>query len=360
MPPELPNSAAAPVATPSPVLPASSGAPLGSDAAHASDGAAGESATLADHEAEFAPGAAERAAREDAAPRDEGGRFKRGERHRAASQVAAPDDVETINRLTARIKAADAAAGADIKQQAGESNRVFELRRRAELAERRANGNGAVQPASPSTLASPPAASVAEPAAQSPAAAARPAAVSSPTDDPEPKEDDFTDFTKYIDARARWSARQEHRELQARDRQVAFNGRRLEAARKAYPDFDAVAFTEKTPINPDGLIRAWIDEDDDGMHVWYHLHKNPAEARRLNALAPFQQAKELALLGQRLTKAAVPPAEVVGSVAAPVAQTVTRPPNPTRTGPMRAADKPPGDESTSISDHEKYYAPRAN
>lgn len=358
MTPEIPNTAAA--GAPSPALPLSSGAPLGSDAAPASDGAAAESATLADHEAEFAPGAAERAARadrDDGTPRDEGGRFKRGERHRAASQVATPDDVKTINEYTARMKAAEEAAGVDIKQNPGESPRAFALRRRAELLERLAKSN---TPTNGDAQSSQPKSTPAAAGSTTVAAAERPAAaapVSVPANDPEPKEDDFDDFTKYIDARARWSARQEHRALQAQARAAEFNTRRLEAARKAYPDFDAVAFTEKTPINPDGLIRAWIDEDEDGMHVWYFLHKNPAEARRLNALPPFQQAKELALLGQRLVTKEAPKAEAVGSVAAPVAQQVTRPPNPTRTGPMRAADKPPGDESTSISDHEKYYAP---
>jgi hypothetical protein len=374
---ELPTSAA-PDASASPP-PASSPDPsLGNAGAQPASGEAEAGETLADHEAAFSPGAAERAARAAVAPRDEDGRFLRGERHRAASQQARPDDVKVIGELTKRIKEAEAKSGADITQQPGESNRVYELRRRAELAERRANGNGAVSPAATSQPTSPPVASAAsgDPAVAHPAAAERPAAVSSSAvNDPEPTEDQFEDFTKYIDARARWSARQEHRALRASEQRDQSIQTRVAAARKAYSDFDTVAFSERTPIpptderghytTPDGqdrvsVIQAWIDDDDNGFLVLYHLHKYPAEVRRLLMLSPFRQVNELALLGQRLS---IPPperptAEAVGSAKVSTAQPVTRPPNPTRTGPLKAADKPPGDDSSSISDHEKYFAPR--
>jgi hypothetical protein len=350
MPPELPTSAA-PDASASPPPTSSPDPSLGNAGAQpAGDGAVGE--TLADHEAEYAPGAADRAERAAALPRDEDGKFKRGERHRAASQVATPDDVASINAYTARIKAAEEAAGVDIKAQPGESPRAFALRRRAELLERQnAPKAGDAQPSKPNST---PAAAGSPPVA----AAERPAAAA-PVNDPEPTEDQFEDFTKYIDARARWSARQEHRALRASEQRDQSIQTRVAAARKAYSDFDTVAFSERTPIPPDSLIQAWIDEDDDGFHVLYHLHKHPADVRRLLTLSPFLQAKELALLGQRLsTPPERPTAEIVGSAKVSTAQPVTRPPNPTRTGPLKAADKPPGDDSSSISDHEKYFAPR--
>ena len=92
-----------------------------------------ESDSLADHEATYSPDAQREPAADDDT-RDDTGRFK--PRHRAASQRADADDVPLISEHTRRIKDAEAKLGADIARKDGESERVYNLRRRAELLER--------------------------------------------------------------------------------------------------------------------------------------------------------------------------------------------------------------------------------
>lgn len=80
------------------------------------------------------------------------GRFKR---RRAASQQAEPDDVPLIHEYTKRLKAAEETAGKDIARKPGESERVYTLRRRAELAERLAAPPKAVEPPAPALQPAP-------------------------------------------------------------------------------------------------------------------------------------------------------------------------------------------------------------
>ncbi len=115
-----------------------------------------ESSSLADHEQSFLPSrdrtpppapvvsdrvddglepdvetAAQQAQRERD---DKTGQFK-PERQRARSQQAGKDDVEKINAYTKRIREAEESLGIKVEKQPGESDRVYNLRRRAELLE---------------------------------------------------------------------------------------------------------------------------------------------------------------------------------------------------------------------------------
>src|SRR6187551_252169 len=127
--------------------------------------AADDAVSIADHAARFSPEALEAAAVDGATDADvdngapatphhsaqqrrdrERGTFAEG-RKRARSQNAGADDVETIGELTRRIKAAEEADGADIVRKENESERVYQLRRRAELLERRTAAGKAPEPA---------------------------------------------------------------------------------------------------------------------------------------------------------------------------------------------------------------------
>lgn len=317
-----------------------------------------ESGSLADHEAQFhQPETAP--VDEDARVRDDQGRFVKPDRHRAKSQQATPADVETIAQLTRRIKDAEAAAGADIVQQAGESNRVFELRRRAELAERRravAAVPPPTAPPAPPVAVRPPVPPVAEPPA--PAIPKKPIAADYPV------YEDFIEALGAWTADRRWEANEATRQQQAREAQQRADTQRLaaswatrvEAAKAKYPDFQAKALDAPTRIPAGSAIDLFILEDDEsGADVLYHLQTHPDALTALLDKTPLQQLKALTLLSQRLISPPRETAGTTGAASAPVAPPVPRPPTPVRTGPMRPADEPPDPETSSLADHERFF-----
>lgn len=173
-------------------------------------------------------------------------------------------------------------------------------------------------------------------------------------------------YDDYTDARAdfRYDQRQAadlkakaETEAKAAQGQVeAAWGKRVEAAREKYDDFDAVAINRPTKIPIDSAINVFIFDDEHGADVLYHLQSHAEEVDRLLALGPLQQVKALTLLTQRLT---TPPSAQVavpnGATAGPVKESVPKPPTPLRTGPMRVGDEPPDAEKSSLAEHEAYY-----
>ena len=93
-----------------------------------------DSGSLADHQQKYHE--------EPAEQRNPRGQFAKRDRE---STRATPEDVPKIQELTARARAAEEAIG--IKQEPGESDRVFNIRRRAELAERVAKVGAPAAPA---------------------------------------------------------------------------------------------------------------------------------------------------------------------------------------------------------------------
>lgn len=279
-------------------------------------------------------------------------------RHRAKSQTASPDDVKAIGELTKRAKEAEAKAFADIKQNAGESDRVFALRRRAEIAERVAAG-----PAAAPVIAAQPA--VAQPLAARPAPV-----VAASKDDPEPDPAKYEDLTKYFRDQSLWAGREAIRQdraeqtrttqaetLRTETARIRANWETNTAAAKTrYPDFEAVAYGPLrvadypglTEIPQGSLIDAWIWEKPYGADLLYTLKKTPAEFSRIFSLPLADQVEELTLLGQRLKPTRMP-AVTTGAAATTEVKPVPRPPTPVRTGPMRTSDDAlPDTESLSL------------
>ena len=279
---------------------------------------------------------------EEKSARDAQGRFQPG-RHRAKSQTATPEDTQEISALAKRIKDAEMAAGADIVQKPGESNRVFELRCRAELIERKREA------------APPPTAAVVAPVEIPP----RPRGLV------KPEMKDFADFDQYLDARDQynretWQAEERVRQDNARITSVWAS--RVTDAEKVHADFDLVALgkdgSEKgkaSPIPAGSLMDAWILESDAGAHLLYALHKDDGLRQRIAALPPVQQAEALAILGHQLMSKYSPgrPAAAAPVVVAPA----PRPPTPIKTGPMRTGEELPGDDA-SLADHRKAWMPK--
>lgn len=115
---------------------------------------------------------------------------------------------------------------------------------------------------------------------------------------------------QFIRALARFEARQEFAEQSARERQtkqVQEQDRSWEtaqdAARSKYADYDEVvtegANEGKWPCTPQ-MAHA-IKTSEAGPDVAYHLASNPADARRIAALDPFSQIRELGKLEGRLS-----------------------------------------------------------
>lgn len=320
--------------------------------------------SLNDHAAEFP---APKRTIPSAAPvhddgsRDESGRFK--PQKRAVTQRAGADDVNEINALTKDYH--DNLTGLDlgVTQKDGESNRVFELRKRAALA--KAYKEAKSSAAAPSTRQSSPAVQVrAQPSVPNGADSGH---LELPADFPKPPtERDFPDVFELLKATARWETKAEmKREQMARDRQGAIERRhtglqtKFEEARKTYQDFDSTIGVPQSPIPQGSLIDEWVWEHPKGAHIAYHFFKHPDEIGGILQLPPLQQVEALSLLTQRLTaqqtdeprpQAALP----TRSAAAPIDKPAPPPPNLVRSGPTRGGDEPPAD-GASLASHESYY-----
>lgn len=267
------------------------------------------------------------ASAEDAAGRDDKGRF----RHRAKSQQAGAGDVPRINELTAKLRAAEAERDA-LKARPSTPPPVQH------------------QPQTPAV-----------PVPRLPQTVA----------DKAPQLKDFVNaltasevyedaLQKHAEALADWRwqrGEQQAAQKQAEQRFYADFQAKVKDASEKYPDFQAVAMDPDSVIPPGSLIDSWVWEHPAGAHVLYHMQKNPADVARIHALpSRLEQLSELSLLSQRLTAPSSRSAAAgTGSAPAPVVTTpAPRPPNPVRTGPMKAADEPPGDDA-SLSAHEKHW-----
>lgn len=285
--------------------------------------------------------------------RNEQGQFVKP-KHKSERFQATAKDHELINGFTKRIKEAEALHGKDITQQAGESNRVFELRRRAELAERRAQA-----PVTPAVAAIP--RPVASPEAPRPQESAKTPA--------KPVVGSFENYEDFVEALADWKADRKREvwladETAARERahqttlQQALKSswdEKIAAAKAKYADFEAVALLSPTSIPQDSLVDRWILEHKSGADVLYHLQTHPTEVAPLLALPPFEQVEALTFLTQRLMTPTREAADATGAAPAKAQPSAPRPPTPVRTGPMRGETEPPDPEHSSLSDHERFF-----
>jgi hypothetical protein len=290
-------------------------------------------------------------------------------RHRAKSQQAGPEDVAQIAEYTKRLRTAEDAIGLKVEQKAGESDRVFQLRRRAEYAE-------AIVKVKPVP---------APPEAAGPKLRPVPIVEPGKFDKPTPKLEDFSGeddpYAEWVLAKAEHRAEQRefeksetakqqaaesattenHAELTRffSERQVAF-GQRLKALIDAQPE--AVAIFEKTKQTPlTDVMHAALLLDPRGEQVMLDVAKNHQSL--MDALDQLYLATdgkpvtpELVAMVQRRFHSMTQAAHPTGSAAlVPVnVSPAPRPPTPVRTAPMKAADTPPADED-SLAAHTAFY-----
>lgn len=161
--------------------------------------------------------------------------------------------------------------------------------------------------------ARPPAA--AAPAAAPPAASAPAAVVESKLAKPDPETFQYgTADPAYLEALTDYKIAKRDEDRAAADAKAARDSRisaeaarirdswksRVEKAKGTYADFEAVAFSEHSPIPQGSLLDSWILESEHGADVLYALHKTPAEIDRLLKLSPLAQTRELVKLEDQL------------------------------------------------------------
>lgn len=296
-------------------------------------------------------------------------------KHHTRSQIAAPSDIEAINSYTGKLREAEKAI--HIEQKPGESQRVYELRRRVEIAEMARN-----RATPPPTVAAPP---VPAPTVVSPAAP------TSTFTEPEPTQAQFVDradpYGAFQRALAAWDRRKETFDAEqasaktraesaqkaAQDQHQqwvaarnAEHGHRLDTFMAAHPDakrlFDAEAAkpeAEQMPLTP-------------VLYAAMHLHEH-GPAFMMTLLNDRNFADELFLLtdgkplGNPVTNPLVATVQrrllargqtvSTGSAASPPRLiTAPRPPNPVRTVPQSQTEtNVDGSAEMSLRDHRKLF-----
>lgn len=333
-----------------------------------------ETDSLADHEQAFQPGREPRAPEPVIDRADDGlepepkadtergpnGQFQ--PRQRAKSQQAGKDDVAQINAYTKRIREAEESLGIKVEKQPGESERVYQLRRRAELLEAKKEAARVEAKPEPKPV---------------PVVPKKP----EPFNEPEPKYEDFADapdqYAAHLRAVAAWDRRREaaegaikQHETQSHEAIAERNRRRDEwfKARETEHLDRMAAYHESHPE-----AQAILDKAGDVSltPALYSAIMTAENSPELLILVASQEdlrddltiltdgkpvTKELVALVQRRLNRGLT-AGTTGSAPAPVkpVPAVPRPPNPVRTGPMKADDTPPGDDDNSVANHEKFY-----
>lgn len=127
---------------------------------------------------------------------------------------------------------------------------------------------------------------------------------------------------------------------------------------KAHPDFDDVTKDIGTRTLPPALIAA-IVRSDNSPYLMYALGQQPdlADDIYIAARALPQTDESVAILQRRHLSKLTTQAASIGSAAGVRSRTAPPPPNPMRTGPMKAGDDPPA-PGHSLADHAKHYGPK--
>lgn len=125
--------------------------------------------------------------------------------------------------------------------------------------------------------------------------------------EPDPSQYEYGESDlRYVKDLARYEARQEFRK-QAEEEAAARHARELEqgyaqrerAAAEKYDDFERTVYRSQWDCTP--VMADAIKSSEAGPEVAYHLAKNPTEARRIAALSPIAQVRELTRLEVKLT-----------------------------------------------------------
>lgn len=151
-----------------------------------------------------------------------------------------------------------------------------------------------------------------------------------------PKQEDFKDYDEYVAEYAAWAserrlnrreskrlekeAKKRQEQIEAYQQQQAAEAEQnwsaqLDAARKRYADFDAVATAPNVPITPD--MASVIKQSDHAADLAYHLGSNPDVAAKLAGMHPVQMVGAMAIL-EDIVSSRVPRPKTTTTVPDPV------------------------------------------
>lgn len=193
--------------------------------------------------------------------------------------------------------------------------------------------------------------------------------------DAEPTEDKFEDYQKFLDAHARWSARDEIRQERAATQRTdaasrrqqethqVFSGyaERIQAAAKADPEFFAKLSPEVLALTPlelldrsarPGPLNALASEITKSTipdKLLQHFTDHPDDLRRFEALHPREFLREFVRLETRLDTAPAP-----ASVSTMPSVSQAKPPVKAVTASPVVGDQPPGDDADDEA-HRAYW-----
>lgn len=128
-----------------------------------------------------------------------------------------------------------------------------------------------------------------------------------------PTIDQFNTIEEYTEALTDWKAEQKYSEIKEREQRAAQEQRDkasrtrmeerqqdlLEAGERKYEDFEDVVKADKTQYSQAAYLA--ILESDISADLVYHLAKNPEEAKRIEGLPAYAQAKEIGKLEDKLS-----------------------------------------------------------
>jgi len=203
-------------------------------------------------------------------------------------------------------------------------------------------------------------------------------------EDPKPAYKDFETAESYTEALGRWSARQEWKELRAKEaeerktlraeeervkREEAWRTQ-ADAARRAHADWDDVLSTSNVPL-PETMVDEIVSSDL-GAEIAYYLGRAPDEAARIALLDTKGQIREIAKISAKLESGSVANTQTDAAGEEPAAAPPAReseasdePERPKRTRaappltPVKGAEKPEPDlEHLAKTNFAKYRAIR--
>jgi hypothetical protein len=200
-----------------------------------------------------------------------------------------------------------------------------------------------------------------------------------PDDDPEPKEEDFDDYGKYVTEKARHAARAEYRsqrqadserqDTEQRERVVTERHtklrERLRPVMEADPGFMDRVHPEVQALQPSWVLpqgeratgaNAMADIMFDVEHpdaFMRYFTENHTEFRRIAALHPIQAVREMGRLEARLA-----PAPTGSGAKAPAISKANPPVRPVTGSPSTASDDPPDPDSDDLDAHIHFMRSR--
>lgn len=265
--------------------------------------------------------------------RDELGRWKPREKHRAKSQHATAADVPRINELTKKHREAEA--------------RAIAAEKRAQELEQRLTAPKVPEPPKDFT-------------------------------DKEPRYEDFAgeedQYLAHTRALAAYDRKKEAFDAQKAERDTAAktaaeernkqrdawfkekytaHGERMNTFFQKNPQAEGIIEQANVQLNP--VMLAALLASDNSDEVALKLAQDPDLVDDLHVLTDDKApSQDLVAYVQRRISRGLKVAATGSTAPAPVVPALPRPPNPVRTGVMKPADTPPGDDAP-LSEHERAY-----